>query len=73
MSEENDPTNSEEEYVSDEDEDEEDYTDLSELLTGLLASEDDNMCTAVLKLGKQLENTNKILVKILSHLKSSSA
>lgn len=73
MSDENDPTNSEEEYVTDEDEDEEDYTDLSELLTGLLASEDDNMCTAVLKLGKQLENTNKILVKILSHLKSSSA
>lgn len=73
MSEENDPTNSEEEYVTDEEEDEEDYTDLSELLTGLLASEDDNMCTAVLKLGKQLENTNKILVKILSHLKSSSA
>ena len=64
----------EEEYESEEEEeDDEEYGDLSELLTGLLATDDDNICTAVLKVGNQLETTNKILVKILAHLKSSSA
>ena len=63
----------EEEYESEEDEDDEEYGDLSELLTGLLAADEDNICTAVLKVGTQLETTNKILLKILSHLKSTSA
>ena len=63
----------EEEYESEDEEGDDEYGDLSDLLTGLLTADDDNICTAVLKVGNQLETTNKILVKILAYLKSSSA
>jgi hypothetical protein len=67
--------------LSDIDEDEEgmdfeEGTDLGELLTSLLTTDDgDNLCTAVVNLGnilnKHLETQNKILVKILSKLPSA--
>lgn len=56
---------------TDEEEGDEDFLDVAEVLTSLLAAEDDNVCTAMLKVGKQLETQNKILVKILTHLVNS--
>lgn len=72
---EDDDDEEEEEYEEDEDEDEEgdeDYVDMAGLLSNLLATDDDNVCTAMLKVSKQLETTNKILVKMLSQLSKKS-
>ena len=52
-------------------EDDEEYMDIAAVLGGLLASEDDNVCTAMIKVAKQLETQNKILVKILSQISNS--
>ena len=48
--------------------DEDDYTDMAGLLSNLLATDDDNVCTAMLKISTQLETTNKLLVKFLAHV-----
>jgi hypothetical protein len=56
----------------DEDEDEDDdenFMDTSDILVSLLSTEEgDNVCTALVKIGNQLEIQNKIMVKILSAL-----
>jgi len=54
---------------SDEEEEEEEYeADMFDMLSSFLSSEDDNVCTAMLKVSKQLETQNKIMVKILTQL-----
>jgi hypothetical protein len=53
--------------VEEEDEDEE-YTDMADLLQGLLSTESDNVCTAMLRISSQLETTNKLLVKLISQV-----
>lgn len=60
----------EEVLMSDEDgEGEDEYAaDMYDMLSSFLASEDDNVCTAMLKVAKQLETQNKIMVKILTQL-----
>ena len=74
--EEEDDEEDDEEYEDEDDEEEEegdeDYVDMAGLLSNLLATEDDNVCTAMLKVSKQLETTNKILVKMLSQLSKKS-
>ena len=61
-----------EEEFEDEDEDDEDeddeYTDMADLLQGLLSTDSDNVCTAMLKISSQLETTNKLLVKLISQV-----
>ena len=52
----------------DEEEDDEEYTDMASLLSNLLATDDDNVCTAMLKISTQLETTNKLLIKLVSHI-----
>jgi len=51
-----------------EDEGEEYEADMFDMLSSFLSSEDDNVCTAMLKVSKQLETQNKIMVKILTQL-----
>ena len=61
----------EEEFDDDEEEDEdedEEYTDMADLLQGLLSTDNDNVCTAMLKISSQLETTNKLLVKLISQV-----
>ena len=54
---------------SDEEEDEDEYeADMYDMLSSFLSSEDDNICTAMLKVSKQLEVQNKVMVKILTQL-----
>lgn len=54
-------------------EEEEDYMDMGGLLTSLLTNEDgENVCTALVSIGKQLEMQNKIMIKILTVLKKDS-
>ena len=73
---ENDPDMSEEEeegediLMSDEEEeeDEEYAADMYDMLSSFLTSEDDNVCTAMMKVAKQLETQNKIMVKVLTQL-----
>ena len=65
-----------EEEFSDEEEDEdedEEYTDMAGLLQSLLATEEDNVCTAMLKISSQLETTNKLLVKLISNVSKKAA
>lgn len=51
------------------DEEEEEYeADMFDMLSSFFSSEDDNVCTAMLKVSKQLETQNKIMVKILTQL-----
>tara|TARA_R110002153_G_scaffold73871_1_gene192548 strand:+ start:412 stop:660 length:249 start_codon:yes stop_codon:yes gene_type:complete len=69
----NDPDMSDEEgediLMSDEEEDEEEYAaDMYDMLSSFLTSEDDNVCTAMMKVAKQLETHNKIMVKVLTQL-----
>jgi hypothetical protein len=46
--------------------------DIAELMTSLLATEDgDTVCTALVGITQQLQMQNKILIKILSELKSN--
>lgn len=66
----------EEEFDEDDDEEEdedEEYTDMADLLQGLLSTESDNVCTAMLKISSQLETTNKLLVKLISQVTKKSA
>jgi hypothetical protein len=58
-----------------EDEDDLDFIDPSMLLQSLLSTEDgsDTICTALVKIHAQLEVHNKIMVKLLSHLTTTSA
>ena len=57
----------------DEDEDEDDEcTDMADLLHGLLSTDSDNVCTAMLKISSQLETTNKLLVKLISQVTKKS-
>ena len=59
----------EEEVLMSDEEDEGEYeADMYDMLSSFLASEDDNVCTAMLKVAKQLETQNKIMVKILTQL-----
>jgi len=59
----------EEEILMSDEEDEGEYAaDMYDMLSSFLASEDDNVCTAMLKVAKQLETQNKIMVKILTQL-----
>ena len=52
-----------------EDEDEDEYAaDMYDMLSSFLTSEDDNVCTAMMKVAKQLETQNKIMVKVLTQL-----
>ena len=50
------------------DEEEEYEADMYDMLSSFLSSEDDNICTAMLKVSKQLEIQNKVMVKILTQL-----
>ena len=45
-----------------------DFIDPSMLLQSLLSTEDDTICTALLKISAQLEMHNKLLVKLVTHL-----
>ncbi len=55
--------------VSDEEEDDGEYmADLADVLGSYLTTEDDNVCSAMLRVSKQLETQNKIMVKILTQL-----
>lgn len=65
----------EEVLMSDEDgEGEDEYAaDMYDMLSSFLASEDDNVCTAMLKVAKQLETQNKIMVKILTQIAQKGA
>jgi hypothetical protein len=54
---------------SDEEEEEDEYeADMYDMLSSFLTAEDDNVCTAMLKVSKQLEIQNKIMVKVLTQL-----
>jgi len=73
-----DPDDLDEDLLSDEDledEDDLDFIDPSMLLQSLLSTEDgsDTICTALVKIHAQLEVHNKIMVKLLSHLTTTSA
>ena len=50
----------------DEEEDDDDEGELGELMEAYLSHEDDNVCSAMLKVAKQLETTNRLLVKMLA-------
>ena len=64
---ESDVEESDNEDSSDEDEsDDGEYTDMAGLLTDLLSTDDDNVCTAMLKISSQLETTNRLLLKLVS-------
>ena len=54
-------------------EDEDDTTlDIADLMTSLMATPDgDTVCSALVTIGQQLQTQNKILIKILSELKSA--
>lgn len=59
----------EEVLMSDEEEEEDEYAaDMYDMLSSFLTSEDDNVCTAMMKVAKQLETQNKIMVKVLTQL-----
>ena len=63
----------EEALMSDEDGEIEYEADMYDMLSSFLASEDDNVCTAMLKVAKQLETQNKIMVKILTQIAQKGA
>ena len=53
----------------DDEDDDENFMDMPDVLMSLLSTEEgDNVCTALVKIGNQLEIQNKIMVKILSAL-----
>ena len=59
---------------SDMEEDSDDeFTDMAGVLEGLLTTDEDNVCTAMLKIASQLETTNKLLVRVVSHLTKPAA
>lgn len=58
---------SEEEEMMFEDDDE---VDIATLMTSLLATEDgETVCTALVSIAQQLQTQNKILIRMLSHMK----
>lgn len=61
---------SEEEEVMFEDEDD-GGVDIASLMTSLLATEDgETVCSALVSIAQQLQTQNKILIKMLSHMKN---
>lgn len=64
--EEDDDEFTDEEYDDDDEEDDEDENDIGDLMIDLLSYEEDNVCSAMLKVAKQLETTNRLLVKMLA-------
>tara|TARA_R110002072_G_scaffold142663_5_gene288062 strand:- start:1070 stop:1327 length:258 start_codon:yes stop_codon:yes gene_type:complete len=55
--------------MSDEEEDDGEYmADLADVLGSYLTTDDDNVCSAMLRVSKQLEIQNKIMVKVLTQL-----
>ena len=71
--EESDEEEPEEEFSDEEEDEDEEYTDMAGLLQSLLATEEDNVCTAMLKISSQLETTNKLLVKLISNVSKKAA
>jgi hypothetical protein len=65
---ENDENESGSEEESDDEAGDDEYTDMAGLLASLLATEDDNVCTAMLKISTQLETTNRLLAKLIVHV-----
>jgi hypothetical protein len=66
---------SDDEMMSEENDDEmmfeDEGTDIAALMTSLLATEDgDTICTALVNIAQQLQTQNKILIKMLSHMKN---
>lgn len=61
------------EIVEDSEEEEmmfEEEVDIASLMTSLLATEDgETVCTALVSIAQQLQTQNKILIKMLSHMK----
>lgn len=58
---------SEEEEMMFEDDDE---VDIATLMTSLLATEDgETVCSALVSIAQQLQTQNKILIRMLSHMK----
>lgn len=50
---------------------EDEGTDIAALMTSLLATEEgDTICTALVNIAQQLQTQNKILIKMLSHMKN---
>jgi len=69
MAEEPEISEEEEVLMSDEEEEEDEYeADMYDMLSSFLTSDDDNVCTAMMKVAKQLETHNKIMVKVLTQL-----
>ena len=64
--EEEDEFTDEEEYDEEELSDDDDDNDIGDLMIDLLSHEEDNVCSAMLKVAKQLETTNRLLVKMLA-------
>lgn len=64
----------EELVMTDEEVEDDDDTalDIADLMTSLMATPDgDTVCSALVTIGQQLQTQNKILIKILSELKSA--
>lgn len=58
---------SDDDFDEEEDEDEEEgCEDIGGLMIELLSHEGDNVCSAMIKVAKQLETTNRLLVKMLT-------
>lgn len=50
---------------------EDEGTDIAALMTSLLATEEgDTICTALVNIAQQLQTQNKIMIKMLSHMKN---
>ncbi len=62
----------EEDQEIDFDEEDEEGLDIAGLMTSLMATPDgETVCSALVTIGQQLQTQNKILVKILSELKTA--
>lgn len=60
-----------EEELSEEEEMLEEEMDITNLMTSLLATEDgDTVCSAIVNIAQQLQTQNKILIKMLNHMKN---
>jgi hypothetical protein len=59
-------------FDEEEEEEEDEGLDIASLMTSLMATPDgDTLCSALVTIGHQLQTQNKILIKILSELKSA--
>jgi hypothetical protein len=62
----------EEDQEIDFDEEDEEGLDIAGLMTSLMATPDgETVCSALVTIGQQLQTQNKILVKILSEMKTA--